>query len=1735
MNNPKQTLWQIFNTSNFVYSRLEGFINNGVQADEAVFDSEITIENTTYTVYKFNNTKREFLNWINSKGSPKAYLVNLNGTAQEINYVDYIKRNLSIETTYDYDNRKDVVASYKLPAKDTIYMLTPSNDSDKCIMVSIETPRAFARIKSIFFSNNYKPLIVGQNLYSVLQDKYSGSSNYAFIDAQTCEVSTKGSKTKTTYRDFEINLDEAFELCGINKDFIIPIEKIGQNYTLSFELKTSNNQYSWNINLIPKLSLEIIDDTTFQYDLREKAQLQYDIYVGQPLSEEFYKAFEITKTNHNAYIESTTSVAQNALNEDDATYDLLKQTDDRFVLTYSFQNTEIVKTINKNLHFIDTQNHSQISKVKTDYAIGDTFNYSTYDINVVGNVVYDNGTSIPISKLKEYDPNLIFEVGASIQDGEVITYNTISPIQVTYTITSDSVGILTIPFEVNVGDVSQNYVNSVNLIDYKNHFKYNEVIEFGPLAKLELINSDNQVLKVLELNEFQNLVVKDNKYGNQIRDGLLTDNEIHLINYYNNHQFTQTIRVSYASDLVLNINDVKKKVYFDETFQDFDYSGLKAHIKYHYLGSIENREINFSDLNITHEPFDNSQSKTYSIKVSTIYEERTLESAFQIQAIKKEPNSISVNGKDTTIYYDNNNSKFALPSGLTFTLHWNDGATSAVEPSTDLKFYRDENCINELHVGDLITKKDGLYIYCKHKTYNVVGRYLIEFKVDSITLVEMTNDVSIPLGNYLRNYKPLVNIKVTYLSGAVDENFYDWTFKEINRVDKPLSIVNIVINNEEYQIHRVTFTNPKILSIIINQDKFHTSFNNTNDNIDCRVLSFKVNYENSEYVQLVNKYVKEVINENNEFSVTCSDLPDFTFDGSENINFSMPPSELIHNTKLQIKIRNVFSPTEFGTIDIPIQIVEITNITGMKLIQAKTKYKTGESFLNETDNTQILIFYKMPTGEENKILINLNSGFSAVNIFPLKGTIFYNQDKNKTIRVSSATNANIYVEYSIEVLSEYEYHNTTSHQLRVVRFDKYTLPNGETKNLIYLIVNEKDTTVENGIRKIRSELSQDDIKVYGFLDDINDVSKNARMVLLEDYIPIIDGESNITITYPCYVEGNSDIINKCHFGQLFGNNNSKNRLFLSGNPDYPNADWHSGAVNETKQDGEYIEVNGDFTYFEDTSAMNYGQSDNKIVGYDIVSDGKMIVFKDKSDKEPTIYYRTNGLINALDASGNAQIGIGNRTLYEENYPLVIGNSKGVGALHDKSIINFNGNTLFLSSENELDMLVVSGQIGDSQRFASTISYFINPILSKCDLTKSFLWTDDKYLYLINKNHIFATYYDQIIDNNFEWWKLDIPNVSSMLSFDNKTYYGTTDGTIGLFENNIHKDITKIFLPKGSVILNTDEVDGDKVTITKSAMNLLDNGYLKYFKVDANQSNDSSYLYYFIAELNNTKSGNVDIYINGISNKLEIVALRNGVADNSRLIELRNLIHEDDAFYLNNPINESEIQGERGTLFKEYYRKYKLKVVPNNLGENTCFGVYDYQTNQRLDVSELFRASLCKRVDDLLEIVELNKEESTFKLKRNGQKLDLVRYANQEINQTFNSEIWLFKDVKAHYITAPITMGDMMHDKTLWGYTLSNDTNIPSELELCQICNEEELIELTEISTIEKSDYELDLNKFSLTSLSFDKVDIPHKTTFYKPILVPFVCFCFKNDKGTNSVLSTLSISYSIAKKSYGSY
>ena len=113
-----------------------------------------------------------------------------------------------------------------------------------------------------------------------------------------------------------------------------------------------------------------------------------------------------------------------------------------------------------------------------------------------------------------------------------------------------------------------------------------------------------------------------------------------------------------------------------------------------------------------------------------------------------------------------------------------------------------------------------------------------------------------------------------------------------------------------------------------------------------------------------------------------------------------------------------------------------------------------------------------------------------------------------------------------------------------------------------------------------------------------------------------------------------------------------------------------------------------------------------------------------------------------------------RSLYEESYPLVVGNI-GVGALTNKAILNFNGDTIFLSSDKQLDGLDVEGVIGDTQRYANTRSYFINPLLKTIDLKKSWLYTNRKYLFLVTKDFVLVSHFEafNIETKQYEWWRI----------------------------------------------------------------------------------------------------------------------------------------------------------------------------------------------------------------------------------------------------------------------------------------------------------------------------------------------------------------------------------------------
>lgn len=61
----------------------------------------------------------------------------------------------------------------------------------------------------------------------------------------------------------------------------------------------------------------------------------------------------------------------------------------------------------------------------------------------------------------------------------------------------------------------------------------------------------------------------------------------------------------------------------------------------------------------------------------------------------------------------------------------------------------------------------------------------------------------------------------------------------------------------------------------------------------------------------------------------------------------------------------------------------------------------------------------------------------------------------------------------------------------------------------------------------------------------------------------VTGEDNIKVLAYKDNEGYQDRIKGCTIGALFGVNGAADRLFLSGNPNYLNVDWHSGQYQLT--------------------------------------------------------------------------------------------------------------------------------------------------------------------------------------------------------------------------------------------------------------------------------------------------------------------------------------------------------------------------------------------------------------------------------------------------------------------------------------------------------------------------------------------------------------------------------------------
>lgn len=246
--------------------------------------------------------------------------------------------------------------------------------------------------------------------------------------------------------------------------------------------------------------------------------------------------------------------------------------------------------------------------------------------------------------------------------------------------------------------------------------------------------------------------------------------------------------------------------------------------------------------------------------------------------------------------------------------------------------------------------------------------------------------------------------------------------------------------------------------------------------------------------------------------------------------------------------------------------------------------------------------------------------------------------------------------------------------------------------------------------------------------------------------PNLSGEDNVFITFGKTIEGYEDRINKCTKVILFDN-----RLFFTGNPDYPNAIFHSEFNNPA-----YI---SDLNYYED------GSSDSQITGM-TVGNNVLWIFKNFDQNNANVFYhepttdQENGRIYP-SKQGNVSVGcyIGSTNFQDDIVYLSRYGLEGV------SVEKIDSRQVIAHRSTMVDVKMTNENNYKNATMAEYQGYLLILVNGK--------------IYLADSRQKYAS-----LDSfEYEWFYWDISKIGPTLlkEYDDNLYIGTKDGSIFILE------------------------------------------------------------------------------------------------------------------------------------------------------------------------------------------------------------------------------------------------------------------------------------------------------------------------------------------------------------------
>lgn len=274
--------------------------------------------------------------------------------------------------------------------------------------------------------------------------------------------------------------------------------------------------------------------------------------------------------------------------------------------------------------------------------------------------------------------------------------------------------------------------------------------------------------------------------------------------------------------------------------------------------------------------------------------------------------------------------------------------------------------------------------------------------------------------------------------------------------------------------------------------------------------------------------------------------------------------------------------------------------------------------------------------------------------------------------------------------------------------------------------------------------SVDEVKVNGVVlpstDYTVDLTTNKVTFNSAPSTPAVLGQDNVSIKFTANVSGYLDRILNCKLATVFDN-----RIFFSGNEDYPNTVFHCALNNPA--------------YIQDIAYYECGNSDNKIKSL-VVGNNVLWVLKTDDQTRDTIFYMTP----TTD------------TEYGRVYPTSQGNIS-IGC-YSKGF-NFKDNIVFFSKQG-LEMM--SGNIQYEQNITHASSMVDTKMINEsnyaflqvCEYKGFMLVGIDNRVYLADSRQLF----NGNTGKEFEWYYWELPiRISCFNEVLGTLYIGDYEGNV----------------------------------------------------------------------------------------------------------------------------------------------------------------------------------------------------------------------------------------------------------------------------------------------------------------------------------------------------------------------